>query len=695
MTRRHRRRRRWWPQSVRVRLTLVATLVVRDRLQRGGLRPRAVSCTPTSSTASRRPTSTSSTSSPRGSQRGDLQPPRSPSTSACYVTRRSPQWLLARLRRTADGYEAAQREIDTHAGRNITLVAQQSLAEVNRTVDTRSTDVLLVRGAGADRARRARGVVLRRSRAPAGRGDPASRPRRSPAPPCDRRVPEPDTDDEVGRLARTMNAMLDRLESSSQRQRQFVSDASHELRSPLASIRTNLEVALRNSDRADWPVVAERALAEDERMEDTVSELLDARPPRRGRRRRARRHAPRDRPRRAGARRHRAATAGTRRHHPRVAPAGCTAAGSSSTRVVRNLLDNAARHATSAVAVELRADDDRHDRAHRRRRRAGHPRRRPRAGVRPLHPARRRSGPRRRWPRARPLDGQGDRRAARRDGDDRRRPDRRCPPARAAPRRLTPYGASMPELTIASFNCHAGLQARRDGVCEPYDLDRVLLGIDADVIVCRSRGPPTVACPRSGASVTPSAPRCSSSRSVGPSSTPGRTCLATAAGSVTSGSPSSAASRPRPRDASSVGTVLSDPTPERGGLHVVLDVGGTEVDLVGVHLSSRLPYGPPIQLRRLPRSCHRPAAPASSPATATSGVPACSRSSRAGDAPCAGAPGPPAGRTARSTTSWCGPPTGPRCVARRGAPGRRLRPPPGARHPAFPVATAPRNRPLR
>jgi signal transduction histidine kinase len=91
----------------------------------------------------------------------------------------------------------------------------------------------------------------------------------------DRRVPEPDTDDEVGRLARTMNAMLDRLEASAHKQRQFVSDASHELRSPLASIRTNLEVALHNPDRADWPAVAQRALVEDGRMEDTVSELLD------------------------------------------------------------------------------------------------------------------------------------------------------------------------------------------------------------------------------------------------------------------------------------------------------------------------------------------------------------------------------------------------------------------------------------
>jgi signal transduction histidine kinase len=90
-----------------------------------------------------------------------------------------------------------------------------------------------------------------------------------------RRVPEPSTDDEVGRLARTMNEMLGRLDESSQRQRQFVSDASHELRSPLASIRTNVEVALRNGDRTDWGAVAARVLAEDARMEDTVSELLE------------------------------------------------------------------------------------------------------------------------------------------------------------------------------------------------------------------------------------------------------------------------------------------------------------------------------------------------------------------------------------------------------------------------------------
>ena len=69
----------------------------------------------------------------------------------------------------------------------------------------------------------------------------------------DRRVSEPRARDEVGRLARTMNEMLDRLQDASDRQRQFVSDASHELRSPVAAMRATGEVALAHPDAADWP----------------------------------------------------------------------------------------------------------------------------------------------------------------------------------------------------------------------------------------------------------------------------------------------------------------------------------------------------------------------------------------------------------------------------------------------------------
>jgi signal transduction histidine kinase len=61
----------------------------------------------------------------------------------------------------------------------------------------------------------------------------------------ERRVPVPASGDEVGLLAVRMIAMLDRLEGAATRQQRFIADASHELRSPVATIRTELEVAQR------------------------------------------------------------------------------------------------------------------------------------------------------------------------------------------------------------------------------------------------------------------------------------------------------------------------------------------------------------------------------------------------------------------------------------------------------------------
>jgi signal transduction histidine kinase len=89
-----------------------------------------------------------------------------------------------------------------------------------------------------------------------------------------RRIPEPPVDDEIGRLARTMNTMLDRLESAAERRRRFIGDASHELQSPLASARTELEVALAYPDKADWQGVAAGLLDENKRMEQLVRDLL-------------------------------------------------------------------------------------------------------------------------------------------------------------------------------------------------------------------------------------------------------------------------------------------------------------------------------------------------------------------------------------------------------------------------------------
>ncbi|RCG31400.1 HAMP domain-containing protein [Sphaerisporangium album] len=89
-----------------------------------------------------------------------------------------------------------------------------------------------------------------------------------------RRVPEPGTIDEIGHLAETMNEMLARLEDSALRQRRFVADASHELRSPLATLRTTLDVALAHPDRAPWPAVATRAAGQTARLERLIQDLL-------------------------------------------------------------------------------------------------------------------------------------------------------------------------------------------------------------------------------------------------------------------------------------------------------------------------------------------------------------------------------------------------------------------------------------
>jgi signal transduction histidine kinase len=89
-----------------------------------------------------------------------------------------------------------------------------------------------------------------------------------------RRIPVPRSGDEVARLANTMNAMLDRLEDASTRQQRFVADASHELRSPVTAIRTELEVAQRTAGPADWPAVAGRLLTEEARLEAVIADLL-------------------------------------------------------------------------------------------------------------------------------------------------------------------------------------------------------------------------------------------------------------------------------------------------------------------------------------------------------------------------------------------------------------------------------------
>ncbi|MEP7192547.1 MAG: HAMP domain-containing sensor histidine kinase [Actinomycetota bacterium] len=88
------------------------------------------------------------------------------------------------------------------------------------------------------------------------------------------RVPVPDTSDEISRLAVTMNQMLDRLQNAQTAQRRFVADASHELRSPLATLTAALDVALGDPTGRTWRDLHEVMEAEADRMRRLVDDLL-------------------------------------------------------------------------------------------------------------------------------------------------------------------------------------------------------------------------------------------------------------------------------------------------------------------------------------------------------------------------------------------------------------------------------------
>lgn len=166
----------------------------------------------------------------------------------------------------------------------------------------------------------------------------------------DRRVPAPESHDEIARLATTMNEMLDRLQRSHQRQQRFVADASHELRTPLTRMRAELELDERHPDDADPAATRRSALEEIGTLQRMIDDLLLL----------ARRDAgaaSRSEPvdlddlvldeARAGS--------GTRVVVDISAVSAAQVVGDPAAlrRVVRNLLDNARRHASSVVAIAV------------------------------------------------------------------------------------------------------------------------------------------------------------------------------------------------------------------------------------------------------------------------------------------------------------------------------------------------------
>jgi two-component system OmpR family sensor kinase len=90
------------------------------------------------------------------------------------------------------------------------------------------------------------------------------------------RLRHPGPRDEIGRLAETLNDMLDRLERSFEVQRRFTADASHELRSPLSRLRAELEVTLRRPrTAAEYEETLRSCLDEVERVQGLIEDLLE------------------------------------------------------------------------------------------------------------------------------------------------------------------------------------------------------------------------------------------------------------------------------------------------------------------------------------------------------------------------------------------------------------------------------------
>jgi two-component system, OmpR family, sensor kinase len=90
-----------------------------------------------------------------------------------------------------------------------------------------------------------------------------------------RRLPLPESRDEISRLGETLNAMLDRLESALEQERTFVANASHELRTPLALLKTELELALRRPrSPAELEAALGSALVETDRLARLAEDLL-------------------------------------------------------------------------------------------------------------------------------------------------------------------------------------------------------------------------------------------------------------------------------------------------------------------------------------------------------------------------------------------------------------------------------------
>lgn len=170
------------------------------------------------------------------------------------------------------------------------------------------------------------------------------------------RVPVPDRNDEISALATTMNEMLARIEAGHAAQQRFVGDASHELRSPLTTIISALEVASAHPELLNAELAAGTLIPEAQRMKELINDLLLL--ARADERKLATRLDDVDVDDLVAAEVDRLRRESRVDVRADIRPARLSGDAAALTRVFRNLLNNAARHAVSRVDVVVCRDAD-------------------------------------------------------------------------------------------------------------------------------------------------------------------------------------------------------------------------------------------------------------------------------------------------------------------------------------------------
>jgi signal transduction histidine kinase len=173
---------------------------------------------------------------------------------------------------TVDGQDERYRVASTELDDGVTLVAAYSLADLDESLRTQRRALIIGIPLLSGLLSVLIWIVLGRAL------EPVEKIRRQVAAiehdELDRRVLVPERSEELAALATTMNEMLGRLDNAAQRQDRFISDAAHELRSPLTGLRSQLEVNIAHPDAAESATSQTTMLSEAIRMQNLVDNLL-------------------------------------------------------------------------------------------------------------------------------------------------------------------------------------------------------------------------------------------------------------------------------------------------------------------------------------------------------------------------------------------------------------------------------------